>query len=197
MTAFPDLEPPARELIALAEGVTDDMLQAPTPCGDYTVADLLGHVMGLSIAFRDAGAKAGTPAQDAEPGRVPLEDGWRGELPGRLFDMAAAWRTSRAWEGLTKVGGGTMPAMIAGRAGLNELVIHGWDLARGTGQPYCVDDASAQAAADFLSLASAGPQGPEPGQRGPFGPAVDVPAGASVLDRAVGLSGRDPHWPGT
>jgi Mycothiol maleylpyruvate isomerase N-terminal domain len=83
LTAFLDLEPPARELIALAEGVTDDMLQAPTPCGDYTVADLLGHVMGLTIAFRDAGAKAGTPAQDAEPGRVPLEDGWRGRLPWR------------------------------------------------------------------------------------------------------------------
>jgi uncharacterized protein (TIGR03086 family) len=205
LTAAIDLEPPARELIALAEGVTDDMLQAPTPCGDYTVADLLGHVMGLTIAFRDAGAKAGTPSQDAEPGRVTLEDGWRDQLPGRLLDMAAAWRAPQAREGLTKVGGGTMPATIAGQAGLNELVIHGWDLARGTGQPYRVDEASAQAAADFLSLASAGtqepqepqkPQGSEPGQRGPFGPAVDVPVGASVLDRAVGLSGRDPHWPG-
>jgi uncharacterized protein (TIGR03086 family) len=92
-----------------------------------------------------------------------------------------------------RVGGGTMPATIAGQAGLNELVIHGWDLARGTGQPYRVDEDSAQVAVEFLSLASAAA---EPGQRGPFGSAVEIPPGASVLDRAVALSGRDPHWPG-
>ena len=185
-----DLEPPARQIITLAGAVTDDMLPAPTPCGDYTVKDLLAHFMGLAIAFRDAAAKGGSSVQDAAPGRVALEDGWREQLPGRLLAMAAAWQAPQAWEGLTKVGGGTMPATIAGRAGLNELVIHGWDLARATGQPYNVDEASARASAEFLSHASA-----EPGQRGPFGPAVEVPSDASVLDRAVGLSGRDPDWP--
>ena len=86
-----DLEPTARQIIDLAGAVTDDMLPAPTPCGDYTVGDMLAHFMGLTVAFRDAGA---------------------------------------------------------------------------------------------------------PGQRGPFGPVVEVPADAPVLDRAVGLSGRDPNWPG-
>jgi uncharacterized protein (TIGR03086 family) len=105
--------------------------------------------------------------------------------------MAAAWHAPQAWEGLTKVGGGILPATIAGQAGLNELVIHGWDLARATGQPYRVDEASAQASAEFGSLASASA---EPGQRGPFGPAVEVPPGEPMLDHAVGLSGRDPHW---
>jgi uncharacterized protein (TIGR03086 family) len=192
VTAALDLEPPARQLITLAGGVTDDMLQAPTPCGDYTVADLLAHVMGLTVAFRDAADKAGSPAQDAEPGRAELDPGWRQQLPGRLLAMAEAWRAPQAWEGMTKVGGGAMPATIAGQAGLNELVIHGWDLARGTGQPYRVDDASAEAAAEFVILAS---QAFGPGQRGPFGPAVEVAPGASKLDRAVALSGRDPGWP--
>jgi uncharacterized protein (TIGR03086 family) len=193
MTTIPDLEPAARQLITLAAGVTDDMLQAPTPCGDYTVADLLAHAMGLTIAFRDAADKKGSPAQDGVPGRVALDPGWRGALPGRLQAMAAAWHSPQAWESLTKVGGGTMPATFAGQAGLNELVIHGWDLARGTGQPYHADEASAQAAVEFLTLASAAV---EPGQPGPFGPAVEVLPGAPILDRAIALSGRDPRWPG-
>ena len=192
MTTIPDLEPAARQLVTLAAGVADDMLQAPTPCGDYTVADLLAHAMGLTIAFRDAADKKDSPAQDAEPGRVALDPGWREALPGRLLAMATAWHSPQAWEGLTEVGGGTMPATIAGQAGLNELVIHGWDLARGTGQPYRADEASARAAVEFLTLASAAA---EPGQRGPFGPAVEVPPRASMLDRAVALSGRDPRWP--
>src|SRR5580704_14101907 len=93
MTTQPDLEPAACQLITLAAGVTDDMLPAPTPCGDYTVADLLAHMMGLTIAFRDAAAKAGSPTQDAAPGRAALEDGWREQLPGRLLAMAEAWHT--------------------------------------------------------------------------------------------------------
>ena len=192
MTTVLDLEPPARQIITLAEVVTDDMLPALTPCGDYTVADLLAHMMGLTMAFRDAAAKAGSPAQDAAPGRAALEDGWREQLPGRLLAMAEAWHAPQAWEGLTKAGGGTMPATIAGQAGLNELVIHGWDLARATGQPYRLDEASAQASAEFLSHASTSA---EPGQRGPFGPVIKVPPDAPALDRAVGLSGRDPNWP--
>ena len=193
MTTIPDLEPAARQLITLAAGVTDDMLQAPTPCGDYTVADLLAHAMGLTIAFRDAADKKGSPAQDGVPSRVALDPGWREALPGQLQAMAAAWHSPQAWEGLTKVGGGTMPATFAGQAGLNELVIHGWDLARGTGQPYRANEASAQAALEFLTLASAAA---EPGQPGPFGPAVEIAPGASILDRAIALSGRDPRWPG-
>ena len=156
--------------------------------------------MGLTIAFRDAADKKGSPAQDAEPGRIALDPGWREALPGRLLAMAASWQSPQAWEGLTKVGGGTLPATIAGQAGLNELVIHGWDLAQGTGQPYRADEASAQDMASGVAgrhlrftLASAAA---EPGQRGPFGPAVEIPPGASMLDRAVALSGRDPRWPG-
>ena len=76
MTTHLDLQPSARQLITLAEDVTDDMLQTPTPCGDYTVADLLAHVMGLTIAFRDAAVKAGSPG----PGRHARPYHARGRL---------------------------------------------------------------------------------------------------------------------
>src|SRR3984893_19357242 len=82
VTAVLDLEPPARQLSTLSEAVTDEVLPAPTPCGDYTVRDLLAHVMGLSIAFRDAAAKAGTPAPDAVARPAALDDDWRGQASG-------------------------------------------------------------------------------------------------------------------
>jgi Mycothiol maleylpyruvate isomerase N-terminal domain len=77
-----DLEPPARQIITLAGAVTDDMLQAPTPCGDYTVADLLAHMMGLTIAFRDAAAKAGSPTQDAAPAGLRSKTAGGSSFPG-------------------------------------------------------------------------------------------------------------------
>lgn len=72
---------------------------------------------------------------------------------------------------------------------LDELVLHGWDLARATGQPFDVEPADAAALLPFLER-SASPEGTP----GLFGPAVPVPADAPVLDRLVGLAGRDPGW---
>lgn len=75
---------------------------------------------------------------------------------------------------------------------LDELVLHGWDLARGTGQPFACDPASTHACFAFTSQ-SAEP-GQEAGREGVFGPVVDVPADAPMFDRALGFSGRDPAW---
>lgn len=103
--------------------------------------------------------------------------------------MAAAWRDPTAWQGSTQAGGVTLPAEMMGVVALDELVIHGWDLARATGQPYDCDPRSAEAIIGWLS---AFPDAERPKEA--FGPAVTVPDDASPLDRAVGLSGRDPAW---
>ena len=84
-----DLEPPARQIITLAGAVTDDMLPPPTPCGDYTVEDLLAHFMGLTIAFRDAAAKAGSSAQDAAPGRAVGLSGRDPDWPSQSWGQAS------------------------------------------------------------------------------------------------------------
>ena len=52
----------------------------------------------------------------------------------RLDQLAEAWADPAAWEGLTEAGGLTMPAEVAGTVALDEVVLHGWDLARATGQ---------------------------------------------------------------
>ncbi|MFJ8790917.1 TIGR03086 family metal-binding protein [Streptomyces sp. NPDC102462] len=187
-----DLGPQTRILARLAEGVTDEQLSAPTPCPDYTVRDLLGHVLGLATAFRDAaGKRLGATTDTAPDAAVPdLGPDWRTELPKALAELAGAWRDPEAWTGMTRAGGVNLPGAIAGAVAADELVIHGWDLARTTGQPYAPDPAALQASYGFLLAAAEHPAG----DRGPFGPVVPVPADAPLLDRTVGLSGRDPHW---
>ena len=85
-----------------------------------------------------------------------------------------------------------MPAGIMGIVALDELVLHGWDLARATGQPFQADPASVRASLGFA--ASMSEPGQEAGREGLYGPVVAVPSTASDLDRLLGFAGRDPHW---
>jgi uncharacterized protein (TIGR03086 family) len=120
-----------------------------------------------------------------------LGQDWRTRIPGDLGSLAEAWRDPAAWSGTTEAGGLELPAEVAGLVALNELVVHAWDLARATGQPYRGDEASLEAAHAFLgSIAT------EPGvqREGPFGPVVEVPDDAPLADRVVALSGRRPEW---
>ncbi|MFF4043209.1 TIGR03086 family metal-binding protein [Streptomyces sp. NPDC001816] len=187
-----DLGPQTRILALLAESVTDDQLSGPTPCPDLAVRNLLGHLLGLSVAFRDAARKDLGPNTDTPPNTVlpDLGPGWREELPKVLDELADAWRDPAAWTGMTRAGGVDLPGAVAGAVAADELVIHGWDLARATGNPYAPDPAALTSAHGFLLAAA-----DEPNRgNGLFGPVVPVPAEAPLLDRAVGLSGRDPGW---
>ncbi|WP_324918249.1 TIGR03086 family metal-binding protein [Streptomyces sp.] len=194
MTVMLDLEPPARQMALVVGNITDDRLGAPTPCEASTVGDLLHHVLGLSIAFRAAARKELGPATRVDPGSSPpsaalLPEDWRDRIPRLLDELVDAWREPAAWEGTTQAGGVTLPAEEAGRVALNELVLHGWDLARATGQEYTCDDTSLRASIDLLSRST-----DEADRAGAFGPVVQVPPGAPLLDRAVGLGGRQPSW---
>lgn len=193
-----DLDPAAREMIRLLDGVTNDQLAGPTPCAGTSVAALLDHLTDLSLAFTWAARKT-TVAEggsgDSGP-RPPtaehLDPDWRTVLPRRLGELAEAWRDPAAWEGMTEAGGVTMPAEQMGAVALDELVLHGWDLARATGQPFNCDPASTAAVLAFTS-ASAQPENAA-GRDGLFGPVVDVPQDAPAFDRALGFAGRDPAW---
>ena len=188
-----DLEPAARRLGALVAAVRDDQLDGPTPCPDYRLGDLLEHVGGLAQAFRAAAAKElGAETGQAAAGdaaRLPAD--WRTRIPQDLLTMAHAWRDPDAWTGMTAAGGVELPGEVAGLVALDELVIHGWDVARATGQPYEVGDAELEAVRTFVApMADAGPEE----RAGLFGPPVAVPDDAPELDRILGLTGREPTW---
>ncbi|NUP17856.1 MAG: TIGR03086 family protein [Streptomyces sp.] len=187
-----DLAPQAQVIARLADGVRDDQLTGGTPCPAYMVRNLLGHLLGLSVAFRDAGRKDLGPTTDTNPQAVlpDIGPGWREELPKVLAELAEAWRDPAAWTGETRAGGVVLNGPEAGVVAANELVIHGWDLARATGQSYAPDPAALRLSYGMLL---AGADDPSRGG-GIFGPVVPVPDDAALLDRAVGLSGRNPHW---
>ena len=152
-----DLEPAARQIAGLLDGIDDRRLTDPTPCPDYAVRELLAHLVGLVTAFRDAGRKNLGPTTDTSPDTAlpVLPDGWREALPPLL----------------------------------DELVLHGWDLARSTGQKYEADEASLRVS---LVMTTPSDDGPRPERL--FGPPVPVPADAPLVDRAVAMSGRHPDW---
>lgn len=189
----PTLKPAARRLSDLVQAVPDDALDRRTPC-DIPVGDLLDHIRTLAHAFaaaarKDLAALSGPPPR---PQFSNLDPDWRTTIPAALDELASAWAEPEAWTGMTHIGGIDMPGDAAGVVGLDELVLHGWDLARATGQSYDVDEESVQPLMGFLTHMA------EPGmveaRQGLFGPVVSVPDKAPLLDRALGLAGRDPAW---
>jgi uncharacterized protein (TIGR03086 family) len=93
---------------------------------------------------------------------------------------------------MTRIGGGDAPGAMAGLILADELVVHGWDVARATGQPYACEPEVLGAAQEFLAQFASpdAPAGPDV----PFGPARVLPGDAPLLDRVVALAGRDPAW---
>ncbi|MDX2935061.1 TIGR03086 family metal-binding protein [Streptomyces ipomoeae] len=186
-----DLAPQTRIVAGLVQGVSDAQLSGPTSCPEYAVRNLLGHLLGLATAFRDAGRKDLGPTTDTNPDAVvpDIGPGWREALPRTLDELAEAWRAPAAWTGETRAGGVSLPGAVAGDVAVDELVVHGWDLARATGQPYEPDPAALASAHAFLAAAA-----DDPTRGAIFGPVVPVPDDAPLLDRVIGLSGRDPGW---
>jgi uncharacterized protein (TIGR03086 family) len=187
MTTHPDLEPAAQRMASLIEAVPKGALGEPTPCAGYSVGDLLDHISGAALAFTAAATKRpleGAPSGDA----ANLGADWRTRIPRGVLALARAWRDPNAWTGMTRAGGVDLPAEVAGIVALDELVIHGWDLAQSTDQPAAYDGPELAAVHAMVEQFRAG------GIEGLFGPAVEVTDDAPLLDRIVGLAGRDPDW---
>ncbi|WP_181721463.1 TIGR03086 family metal-binding protein [Nocardia gipuzkoensis] len=185
-----DFEPAATALSSVVGRITDDQLTAPTPCADTTVGELLAHVSDLAEAFRQAATKeaVGGSVPPAPPSERTLSPDWRERIPAQLDALVAAWREPAAWDGVTEAGGVSEPAPVMARVALDEVVVHGWDLATATGQPFTC------AAADLATLLDMLSEMPAEGVPGTFGPVQPVTAEASDLERVLALTGRRADW---
>jgi uncharacterized protein (TIGR03086 family) len=189
-----DFGPAARRLAELVASADDDQLSAPTPCPSYTLGDLIDHIGGLALAFTAAANKERNGHVERQPSgdasRLPAD--WRTRIPRDLTALAQAWREPGAWDGMTRIAASDAPAAGIGLAAADELVVHGWDVARATGQPYACEPDMLGAARSFLEQFTSpdAPAGPDV----MFGPSRQLPPGAAELDRVVALAGRDPRW---
>ncbi|MCW2758273.1 MAG: hypothetical protein JWO46_2019 [Nocardioidaceae bacterium] len=191
MTTF-DLAPAADALARAVAGVRDDQLTATTPCTDYSLAALLDHVDGLSQGFGMSARKESLP-----PGVDPTPSGhaerlrpdWRTAIPAQLADLVAAWREPAAWEGMTSAGGVDLPAGVCASVAADELVLHGWDVARASGQEYDADPDAVVAALAFVGQVAS-----DDGVPGLFGPRRSVSSDAGPFAQLLALTGRDPAW---
>lgn len=147
-----NLEPAARRLADLVTRVDDGELASPTPCPAYAVGDLIEHVGTMALAFTAAANKDPSPYVEMQPAgdASRLAEDWRGRIPADLAALARAWQQPGAWAGMTRIAGMDSPAGMVGLVVADELAVHGWDLARATGQPYDCDPAVLDAALSFL-----------------------------------------------
>lgn len=173
-----DLTAATDEMARLVTGLRDDQLTAPTPCAEWTVADLLAHVHQFAVVFADNARR-----QPAHPPATLVAD-WRAAIPAQLRDLARAWSDPAAWQGRVSAGGVEMAAADNAVVAIEELVVHGWDLATATEQALLVGDDQLAAVEPFFDLF-----GPEP-----FGPAVPTTPSSSRLDRIIAATGRNPAW---
>jgi uncharacterized protein (TIGR03086 family) len=175
----------ARRASAFAEkvaAVSDDQWTAPSPCEDWTARDVVRHVVdsqGMFLGF--VGREMGEhPSVDDDP-----EGALRavtGRIQQDLEDPELAAQTFEGFMGTQSFETSVDNFLAA------DLVIHGWDLARATGQEVTIP------AQDLAEMQEAVKHFPDEAMRSPgaFGPEVPVPDDASDQDKLLGFLGRKP-----
>jgi uncharacterized protein (TIGR03086 family) len=181
----------AGHLVRIIDNIEPHQLDARTPCAQWDVRKVVNHLLFWGPSEEGAARKELVPPPAEDEADVDLTEGdWAHSLAANIDRIAAAWSEPSAWDGVTHLGGPReMPASLIGGMIVGELVVHGWDLARATGQIPEWDDDLLRYVHDEIAKTSE-----QAREVGLYGPEVAVPISASILDRVVGLTGRDPAW---
>jgi uncharacterized protein (TIGR03086 family) len=185
------------------DGVEPSQLHDPTPCG-MDVRELQEHLVMVLRRVACAGRGQSPwewPIDAADVDDNGFADAWQ----AAAADVDAAWADDALLERPTELPWGTFSGAEVQGVYTNELTVHTWDLAKGTGQAPAWDDAvvavsdavihaqlpMADRAPMWEAAKATLPSGVE-WTGDPFGPAVDVPDDAPAIDRLVAWNGRDP-----
>ncbi len=142
------LEAVLADLAPVVGAITDDQLHNPTPCSDYDVGQLRDHVLGwlsnFAAGFADPHGQA--PQATVEGHRASVDPAAEVQAAAELLVQAV--RGGAAARPL-KLGDAAMPGEMALGMILWEYQVHGWDLARATGQPWHPPAAAAEQSLSF------------------------------------------------
>ena len=174
---------------SIVAAVTPAQFGLPTPCDQYDVRALLSHIVGGLNRIALVGEGADALAIPARADGVP-DDGWLAAYQAAAARTRAAWADDAKLGALFEVPWGKVPGRIAISGYVQEITVHGWDLAKATGQPTELDP---EIASWVLAVAQRIlPPEPRGGEEIPFGPVVPVPPGAGVYARLAAWLGRQP-----
>ena len=180
----------ADQAVALVGLVTPDRLGDPTPCSEYDVRHLVGHL--VAVLRRIGYVAGGGHAFDVPSIVLDLPgDGWLLAAEANAADLRAAWADDAVLDRVLRLPWGEVSGRGAALAYVQELSTHAWDLATALGRTELLDPALGE-----LALGAARRYVPAQPRGGPipFEAPVDVPADARVYEQLVAWLGRDPQW---
>ena len=174
------------DLAPMVGRITAEQLHDPTPCTELDVGQLGTHVLGwlttFAAGFADPGGQA--PLGRLDGYTMPADPA--AEVRSASVTMAAALRGGAAGRPM-RLGDSAMPGDMALSMILWEYQVHGWDLARATGQDETLDpDRCAEMLEGML------PMDELLRQSGQYGPRVYVPDDADVQTKLLAFIGRTP-----
>lgn len=183
--------------IDIVKAVTRHDFGRPTPCGDWTLLDLLAHMTVQHRGFAAAARGNGADPQNWNAAAVVEEVGADharayAEAAGDVIAAFAAEGTLEVQFALPEFGAAAVvPGAMAVGFHLVDYVVHGWDVAASLDVGY---ELPADVLAAALPLALAVPDGEfRDGTGAPFGAAIE-PADGDDFDRLLRHLGRRPDW---
>jgi uncharacterized protein (TIGR03086 family) len=179
MDPLSQLDQLAPLLAGVVGSISADQLDRPTPCAEFTVQGVLEHMIGGATMFA-AAYRGETPA---EPDLGDVLAGFGPALAG----LGAAISAPGALDRTIAAPFGEVPGDTFARFVVLDGLVHGWDLATATGQPYDPPAELVAAVDDFARHIL------DPLRDGhTFAAAVEPAAGASPIERLVTYTGRRP-----
>jgi len=178
----------ARVVAGAAKAANTKTLKQTTPCTDWDLRTLLNHTILWTSYSAERRAYGESVAEELMSKDFTAEPGYAQDYQGQIAKAVDAWSKPEAWAGDRNVMGSATPAADIAAMLIAEMVLHGWDIAKATGQDYRCDDAVAR---NVLKTVEA--QGELFRQYQGFAAIVPVPDDAAAFDRALALSGRDPR----
>ena len=163
-------------LAGVVGNIREDQLDARTPCTDYNVRGVLEHMIGGATQFAAA-------YRGEEPGEPPTGDVLAGFGPV-LGELAGAMSAPGALDRTLATPFGEMAGETFARFVVLDGLVHGWDMATATGQPYEPSAELVAAVDDFAHQIIDGVRGES------FGPAVEPAADATPIERLACFTGR-------